>query len=658
MSKDLKNKSSIQDANASDQNAGFVSLLGELSANLVNVPLESTDAVIESSMKKLVEFFEADRCHLGELSDDQSKITIPYFYSRTDINIPQITNVGEDYLSFVFESIKKDKLIAFSKSSELPRHAKQERALINNMGIKSMLILPIKINNVVQFGFSLSTVTKHLQWEKQSINRIKIVANILANAIQRKIALKKLMEEKEWSEAVIQGMPQMTYVFDLQGRMKRWNKNVEDLLEYTSEEMFDRNIGDLASEEDIERVNKTVQKIVEERKEYNVEYDLIAKSGKILPSYYGSGKVAEIGGELFIVGQTVDISEMKEAQKKISIQLKEIEILKDQLEAENIYLRQELRSVGSYDEIIGESDILKHLLYRVEQVAPMDTTVLLEGETGTGKELFARAIHQKSNRSNKPMITVNCASLPTSLIESELFGHEKGAFTGAHQKQIGRFELANNGTLFLDEVGEIPIELQAKLLRVLQEGEIERIGNSNTIKIDVRVIAATNRNLEQEILQGRFRKDLFYRLNVYPITISPLRERASDILYLVEHLVKKFNHKFGKNITRIPSKVMEQLKMYDWPGNVRELENIIERAMILSKPPILMVEKLKNPDQNTKEKFQPLADLERDHIIKVLDQTLWRINGPKGAAQILDMHPETLRSRIKKFGIMRPNPSK
>ena len=325
------------------------------------------------------------------------------------------------------------------------------------------------------------------------------------------------------------------------------------------------------------------------------------------------------------------------------------------MEEENIYLRQELLLTESHSEIIGESDILKHILYRIEQVAPLDTTVLLEGETGTGKELFAKAIYKKSIRNDKPLIIVNCASLPATLIESELFGHEKGAFTGALQKQIGRFELANGGTLFLDEIGEIPMELQAKLLRVLQEGEFERIGNPKTMKVDVRVIAATNRNLEQEIYEGRFRSDLYYRLNVYPITIAPLRNRAIDITLLTEYFVKHFNQKFGKNITRISKVALEQLSHYDWPGNIRELENVIERAMILSKTSTLKVEKLKKSNELTKDKFQRLEDYERNYIIKVLEHTMWRINGTKGAASILDMHPETLRSRMRKLGIERLN---
>ena len=650
MGKNISDKE-IRDLN---ENLRFEALIGELSSELINIPLESIDAAIEFSLKKLVDFFEVDRCHLGKLSNDESKIIIPFFYSRPKLNIPQITEVGEHYLSFVYESIKNDKLIAFSKSSELPVDAKKDREVIDEMGLKSLLILPVKIDNDVQYGFSLSTVTKHYSWEKHTINRIKIAANILANVIQRKNALKQIIKEKEWTEAVMEGMPQLTYVMDSEGRLVRWNKNFQDLTGYLAEELPHKTSIDFMSDEHFKEVSEELQKILEDGQERSAEYDIITKSGKIVPDYYGSGKLVKIGGESFIVGQTIDISNLKQAQRKITSQLEEISTLKDELETENLYLRKELMNVSPFGEIVGESDTLKHVLYRVEQVAPQDTTVLLEGETGTGKELFARAIHQRSERNKKPMVTVNCASLPASLIESELFGHEKGAFTGALQKQIGRFELADGGTLFLDEVGEIPIELQVKLLRVLQEGEFERIGSSKTIKVDVRVIAATNRNLEKEISKGRFRMDLFYRLNVFPITVIPLRQRISDIPLLVEHFVNRFNSKLGKNITHIPKKIIEQLKVYTWPGNVRELENIIERAMIVSNSSVLSVEKLELPIYAAQQKFQSLAEYERDYITKVLDETLWRINGPSGAAQILDMHPETLRSRIKKLEIKHP----
>ena len=650
----LKSKNDSSKTKKKLSKLSFESMLGELSAGLVNLSLESIDQAIESSLKNLVEFFDADRCHLGELLTDESKIDIPYFYSRPGLNIPQTTDIGKGYLSFIYDQIRENKLLAFSKTSELPELVSQDRTVLDKIGIKSSLIIPLKIDDEVRFALSLDTVVKHRQWSEETIRQTKIVANILAHVLQRKSNLQKINLEKEWSEAIMEGMPQMSYVFDLQGKMKRWNKNFEDISGYSAAELKDKYLGDFHNDDGRKRAMAAIEKVIEDGQERGIEHDIITKSGEVIPYFYGTGKLVEIGGESLIVGQAVNISEIKLAQEKISMQLEEISALKDQLEAENFYLRKELMNANSFGEIVGESDTLKHVLYRVEQVAPQDTTVLLEGETGTGKELFARAIHQRSKRSKKPLVTVNCASLPASLIESELFGHEKGAFTGALQKQIGRFELADGGTLFLDEVGEIPIELQVKLLRVLQEGEFERIGSSKTIKVDVRVVAATNRNLEKEISKGRFRMDLFYRLNVFPITVIPLRQRISDIPLLVEHFVNRFNSKLGKNITRIPKKIIEQLKVYTWPGNVRELENIIERAMIVSNSSVLSVEKLELPIYAAQQKFQLLADHERDYITKVLDETLWRINGPSGAAQILGMHPETLRSRIKKLEITHP----
>ena len=632
----------------------FESLLGELSANLVNLPLESGDDAIEASMKKLVDFFDVDRCHLGTLSEDQSEIVVSYFYTCPNLNIPKTSGISEGHLPYFYNQIRNNNLVVYTKSSELPKQASQDRKVIDNIGIKSLLIVPLEINAKFQNVLSLSTVSNYYQWSEQTIRQTKIIANILSHALHRKSILQKLHSEKEWAEAIMEGMPQLTYVMNLEGRLIRWNKNYQELVGYSAEELKDKYPSDFLSEAHNKKVTEELQKVIKDGVERSVEYDIITKDGTIVPDYYGSGKLVKIGDESYIVGQTVDISEMKHAQRKITSQLEEIQALKDQLEVENLYLRNELKDVGSFGEIIGESDTIKHVEYRVEQVAPLDTTVLLEGETGTGKELFARAIHQRSKRGNKPMVTVNCASLPATLIESELFGHEKGAFTGALQKQIGRFELADGGTLFLDEIGEIPLELQSKLLRVLQEGTFERIGSPKTIKVDVRVIAATNRNLEKEISKGRFRMDLFYRLNVFPITVIPLRQRVNDIPLLVEFFVKQFNKVMGKNITRIPKKVIEQLKAYSWPGNVRELENIVERAMIVSKNTVLKVEHLQLPIFVNEEKFQSLADHERDYITKVLEKTLWRINGSNGAAKILDMHPETLRSRIKKLGIIHP----
>jgi PAS domain S-box-containing protein len=340
--------------------------------------------------------------------------------------------------------------------------------------------------------------------------------------------------------------------------------------------------------------------------------------------------------------------------------LAEIRKLKEQLEKENLQLREEVEGNNSKD-IIGQSDALKYVMKRSQQVANTNSTVLLEGETGVGKELFANLIHQNSARRHKPFIKVNCASLPKELIESELFGHMKGSFTGAISNRKGRFELADRGTIFLDEIGELPIDLQPKLLRVLQTGEFERIGSEKTTKVDVRIITATNRDLEKESDEGKFRKDLYFRLNVYPITIPPLRQRKEDITLLVRHFTHKIGQKVGKRIKHITQADIKMLLDYEWPGNIRELENIIERAIINSSGEKLEIDKSQlqsvfNRDQvqNDHENTTSLKVTEKNHITDILESCDWKINGKNGAAEKLGMPPSTLRSKMKKLNISRP----
>ena len=318
--------------------------------------------------------------------------------------------------------------------------------------------------------------------------------------------------------------------------------------------------------------------------------------------------------------------------------------------------------------IIGNSESLKRVLVQAALVAATDTTILIGGETGTGKELLAKAVYSLSSRNNHPFVEVNCAALSATLIESELFGHEKGSFTGAISNRIGRFELAHRATIFLDEIGELPLELQAKLLRALQEGEFERLGSSRTIKVDVRVIAATNQDLEEAVRQGRFRADLFYRLNVFPVRMPPLRERREDIALLASFFVQKFAERLGKRIQTIPQEAVETLERHFWPGNVRELKNVIERAAILTEGEKLWVheELLLNKVPHVTPGAQKAAgtagavrsvrleEVEREHILRVLERTYWRIEGEHGAAAILGLNPGTLRSRMKKLGIKRP----
>jgi formate hydrogenlyase transcriptional activator len=335
--------------------------------------------------------------------------------------------------------------------------------------------------------------------------------------------------------------------------------------------------------------------------------------------------------------------------------LSEIQTMKDRLEAENIYFRRENNMKHQLDHILGHSDGLKYVLYRAEQVAPTNTTVLILGETGTGKELIAAAIHNMSPRKDRPLITVNCAALPGNLIESELFGREKGAFTGADIRQVGRFEIAHGSTLCLDEIGELPLEVQAKLLRAIQHNEFERLGSSRTIKVDVRIMATTNRNLEEEVRKGRFRQDLYYRLNIFPITVPPLRQRKEDIPLMVQAFVERYSRKLRKEITSIQKETLQALQDYPWPGNVRELESIIERAVILCPGPVLqLADKLEISSPPLSSAVRTLEETERNQILKILSDTRWRIEGKDGAAAILGIHPSTLRARMHKLGILRP----
>jgi transcriptional regulator with GAF, ATPase, and Fis domain len=342
----------------------------------------------------------------------------------------------------------------------------------------------------------------------------------------------------------------------------------------------------------------------------------------------------------------------KRSELKLKETVREIKELKEQLENKNNYLKRKIETTYKHEQIVGKSKAIKTVLSLVEQVASTKATVLIQGETGTGKELLARAIHKLSPRKNRAMVTVNCAALPASLLESELFGCEKGAYTGSLSKQIGRFEVAGDSTIFLDEIGELPLELQAKILRVLQEGKFEHLGSSETIFSDVRVIAATNRDLFKEVQEGRFREDLFYRLNVFPLLSPPLRDRSEDIPLLVWVFINEFSEQMGKSIERISKKVMEKLQNYPWPGNVRELRNVIERAMILSRGTTLQVE-LPTVLSPRHDDHMSLEDIERRHILYILNKVHWRIRGKNGAAEILGLFPTTLDSRIKKLGIKR-----
>jgi len=429
--------------------------------------------------------------------------------------------------------------------------------------------------------------------------------------------------------------------------------------------------------DDRSMTQSAIKNAIRNRTLYDIEHRILEPASGQLRWCRSTGQAtyADDGTPLRFDGLMYDISKRKRAEemlqeahddlelrvnkrtKALNDAYEEIKLMKDQLKAENIYLQQEIAREHNFGEIIGQCSAISYVFFRVDQVAPMNATVLLLGETGTGKGVIARAIHSRSARKDRPMVTVNCSSLPANLIESELFGRERGAFTGADARQVGRFELADGGTIFLDEIGEMPIDLQPKLLRVIQDGEFERLGSPKTIKVNVRIIAASNRNLEEEIVKGKFRKDLFYRLNVFPIMIPPLRQRKEDIPLLVHHFVSKFNKKIGKKIVIVPNETLRSLEEYQWPGNVRELESVIERSVIISQGATLQVldrlDTVCTVEEPSGRDVKAIAELERDHILQVLTKTGWRIEGNNGAAIILGLNASTLRARMRKHGITR-----
>jgi PAS domain S-box-containing protein len=384
---------------------------------------------------------------------------------------------------------------------------------------------------------------------------------------------------------------------------------------------------------------------------YSIEHRMVRSDGsERIVHERGEVTFTKAGIAVRMIGTVQDITERERMKEILAQQLEEIKKLKRQLESENIYLRREIRLGEKHNEIVGKSDAIKYVLSQIEQVAPTNTLVLIQGETGTGKELIAQAIHKLSSCKDRMLVKVNCATLPASLIESELFGHIKGAFTGALSQQLGRFELADGSSLFLDEVGELSLNLQAKLLRILQEGEFERLGSPKTIKVNVRVIAASNRNLLDEVSKGFFREDLYYRLNVFPINIPPLRERREDIPLLVWSFVNEFSKKMGKEIQKISKKTMDSLQNYHWPGNIRELRNVIEHAFIISTGIELRVH-LPETLKATGSSFYSLEENERTYITNILEKTNWRIKGDSGAAVILKLKPSTLYAKMNKLGI-------
>ena len=508
----------------------------------------------------------------------------------------------------------------------------------------------------------LARVGTHMSLHRSQQHLEQLVDERTSKLSESKAGLEKTVKELEESEEryelAVTGSSAGIWDWDIVYDRVYYSDRFKELLGYAPEEplVTQDEFWNRLHPADYEATRLAVDQHFEERVPYIIDYRLQMKSGEYRWFHARGQALWDKTGKLTrMSGSITDITDRKQAEIELRRAYAEIEQLKNQLEAESAYLQDEIKLEHNFENIIGQSESLKYVLHRVEQVAPMDSPVLIMGETGTGKELMARALHELSPHGRRALVKVNCAALPGELIESELFGREKGAFTGATTTQLGRFELAKGSTLFLDEIGELPLELQAKLLRVLESGEFERLGSPRTLHSDARIIAATNRVLEEEVRKGRFREDLWYRLKVFPITVPPLREHPEDIPLLVRWFVDQLARKMGKHVAEIPKRTMQMLQGYPWPGNVRELKHAVEAALITTQGKKLNFELPQIADTAFSD-FKSFEEMERDYILRVLKAKNWKIGGKNSAASTLGMHVNTLRGRMKKLGIKRPKP--
>jgi len=478
--------------------------------------------------------------------------------------------------------------------------------------------------------------------------------------------------QADWKyRQLYRAMPAMLHTVDVEGRVVTVTDHWLQKMGYTRDEVVGRSIMDFYSEADRKRFAAgRLQDVISGGEFSNEERQMVTKSGQVLDLVMSAISDRDASGRVHqMLVASKDITQRNRAERKLRASLAENARLRKEIERERDYLREEVDVSMNFGRIVGKSAALKHMLSQVEAVAQTPANVLILGESGVGKELVARAIHARSFRSAAPLVKVNCASIPEELFESEFFGHVKGAFTGAHRDRVGRFQLADGGTIFLDEIGEIPIELQGKLLRVLQESEFEKVGDDITRSVDVRVIAATNRNLEELMVAGRFREDLFYRLSVFPIEVPPLRERPEDVIQLAQHFLESICIDFGRSPYKLTRSQAAVISDYDWPGNVRELKNVIERAVILSKGNTLRLDlsmPANDPDlpdsielNDRKGEDQILTDkrmreLQKENLIAALKATNWKVSGKDGTAELLGVRPTTLYDRMKTFNIRKP----
>ena len=631
------------------QYLAFEHLISELSNAFAMTLAEDVDRQIDRWLQRVTEFLGLEGAAVFEFAADGRSGRIKHVWLMPGLSpLPEyLTNADWPW---VFDEIAKGRTIAFESFEDLPVEAEADARTYQRLGVQSCLSVPLSCGGVAMGALAFGTIRHRRAWPKSIAQRIRLAGELFGTALARKRAQGELRGMiKEW-QTTFDATPDAVMVLDTQLRVTRANAATAWFLNLPLEQIISRECHALVHGTDVPVSGCPIRQAAETKRHAELELrDSDREAWYLVSADPILGAYGEIAG---FVHTIKDITQRKRAELELSEAYRQIESLKNQLQAENVYLREELSAATGHGEIVGTSETIGRVVAQARQVAPTDSSVLILGDTGTGKELLAHFIHQTSRRSGKPFVIANLAAMPATLIEGELFGREKGAYTGALTRQAGRFEVADGGTIFLDEIGEMPMDTQTKLLRVLQSGEFERLGSSRTTRASVRVIAATNRDLAAAIRSGAFRQDLYYRLNVFPITVPPLRERREDIPLLAQAFAREFGERMGKPVERIRRRSLDALQAYSWPGNVRELRNVIERSMILTEGPELRVV---IPESTGPGGGLPLRlqDMDKQHILHVLEKTGWRIRGPGGAAEVLGLKPTTLHSRMRKLGIQR-----
>ena len=636
-----------------DDIAQLQKLTSSISATMVMASEESLDADILNALERIFEFLDVDRGGLLEVCDDSRTVRVSHiWYGERTAQVSQDVNFAEIFPWAYEHVVQNGRVLKMTRVDELPPEAETDRASFVALGDKSTLSIPIAIGARVHRVFTIDAMRVERDWPEEGVIHVRLLGEIFVSALQRREMQAALRRSKGRLDLAANSAGAGLWELDpVTGDLWATAKAKEHFgfppdLKLTLPRLMEE-IHPADRELILERIEEACRSCGDLAVEYRVRHGdgtwrWMVSRGRIQREVNG------LPGR--ILGVTLDVTKRKQLELKLQEKVGEVERLRQQLELENQYLRNEAGAQVEQGEILGNSKAMRAVGTLIRQVARTGSTVLLQGETGTGKTLVAQTIHNMSDRGRRVMVKVNCAALPGPLVESELFGREKGAYTGALSRQPGRFEIADGSTLFLDEVAEMSLETQAKLLRVLQDGEFERLGSSKTLQVDVRIVAATNRDLAKEVQEGRFRSDLFYRLNIFPVYVPPLRERKEDIPQLVWEFIKEFGERMGKQVRRVSQKDMEMLVAYHWPGNIRELRNVIEYAFIVT-PGDTLVLQLPHSNACGHDLSERLEDVERRHIHSVLESAGGRIKGSGGAAERIGLNPSTLYSRLRKLGI-------